>query len=309
MRRLQEGIELYMTGSTVQELEAISARHRKTLLDVTYRTGGAYLAQALSGIDMMTALFYRYIENRPEEPEWPERDRFLLSPGHYALALYVILADQRYFSKDLLYTFKENGSPLELATHRHTVPGVEVTGGSLGQVLSVAVGMALHAKLRGKKHRIFVYMSDGEHDEGSIWEAAASASHFGLDNLFAVIDKNGFQVDGPTREVMNMEPIGDKYRAFRWRTCEGDGNSMHEIVTALDSLVISCNPAESNNPSEAGKSGFSQNVRMPGIFIGSTVRGKGVSFMEGNPAYHYTRLDESTRSKAGKELEGEWDSL
>ncbi len=309
MRRLQGGMVFQMTGCTVHELEEICARHRKTLLDVTYRTGGAYLAQALSGIDMMTALFYRYIRNRPEEPEWPERDRFLLSPGHYALALYVILADQRYFAQDLLHTFKEDGSPLELASHRGTVPGVEVTGGSLGQVLSVAAGMALHAKLRNKKHRIFVFMSDGEQDEGSIWEAAASASHFGLDNLFAVIDKNGFQVDGPTGEVMNMEPMADKYKAFGWHVIEGDGNSMDEIVTSLDRLVIPCLSAESDVSAGIENHTVPRRGKAPGIYIGSTIRGKGVSFMEGNPAYHYTRLDESTRSKAGKELEGEWDSL
>jgi len=300
MRRLKEGGTADMTGANVEELEAISARHRKMLLDVTYRTGGAYLAQALSGIDMMTALFYRYISSRPQEPEWPDRDRFLLSPGHYALPLYVVLADQQYFPGELLFTFKENGSPLELASHRGTVPGVEVTGGSLGQVLSVAVGMALHAKMRGMRHRVFVFMSDGEQDEGSIWEAAASAAHFGLDNITAVIDKNGFQVDGPTREVMNMESLADKYRSFGWQVREGDGNSMGEIVEALDSLVL---PSRSDIEPEAW------HRRVPGIFIGSTVRGKGVSFMEGNPAYHYTRLDETTRSKAGKELEGEWDSL
>lgn len=279
-----------MKGASIQELRNHASRHRETLLDITYRTGGAYLAQALSGIDMMTALFYRYMDNRPAEPRWPGRDRFLLSPGHYALPLYVILADQGYFPRDLLCTFKENGSPLELASHKDTVPGIEVSGGSLGQVLSVGVGMALHAKLRRKSHRVFVFMSDGEQDEGSIWEAAASASHFGLGGLVAVIDKNGFQVDGLTAEVMNMEPLADKYRAFGWMVREVDGNDMEELAGALDDLV---------NSGEC----------KPRLLIGSTVRGKGVSFMEGNVAYHYTRLDEKTRHQAGEELKGEWDGL
>jgi transketolase len=279
-----------MTGASVADLEEIARRHRSTLLDITYRTGGAYLAQALSGIDLMTALFYRYIRNRPMEPEWPLRDRFLLSPGHYALPLYVILGDQGYFNSELLLSFKENGSPLELASHRGTVPGVEVSGGSLGQVLSIAVGMAIHAKLRRKSHRIFVLMSDGEQDEGSIWEAAASASHFKLDNMVAVIDKNGFQVDGPTQEVMNMEPLGDKYRAFGWHVEEIDGNDMEEIARALDR--IAGKPAEK-----------------PAVVVGKTIRGKGVSFMEGNPAYHYTRLDEQTLSRAGMDLKGAWDAV
>jgi transketolase len=279
-----------MTGTSVTELVEIARRHRSTLLDVTYRTGGAYLAQALSGIDLMTALFYRYLTSNPQEPQWPGRDRFLLSPGHYALPLYVILADQGYFSRDLLFTFKENGSPLELATHRGTVPGVEVSGGSLGQVLSLGVGMALHARLRRKSHRIFVMMSDGEQDEGSIWEAAASAAHFKLGTLVAVIDKNGFQVDGATRDVMNMEPLGDKYRAFGWQVEEIDGNDMQQIVAALDRSAEKC----------GGK---------PSIIIGETIRGKGVSFMEGNPAYHYTRLDETTLTRADMDLKGAWDAV
>ncbi|MDQ7823784.1 MAG: transketolase [Candidatus Eremiobacteraeota bacterium] len=279
-----------MTGYSVQELKEIAARHRKKLLDITFHTGGAYLAQALSGIDMMTALWYRYVRNRAVDPLWDGRDRFLLSPGHYALPLYVILADQGYFSEELLYTFKENGSPLELASHRGTVPGVEVTGGSLAQVLSVGVGMALHGRLRGKGHRIFVFMSDGEQDEGSIWEAAASAAHFSLSNLVAVIDKNGFQVDGPTREVMNMEPLQDKYRAFGWEVSEVDGNSMDEVVEALDGAVSAA-------------------CEMPRLVIGNTVRGKGITFMENNPAFHYARLDEKELRAAGEELRGEWDAV
>jgi transketolase len=279
-----------MKETPVLALKEHASRHRETLLDITYRTGGAYLAQALSGIDMMTAVFYRYLENRPSEPQWPMRDRFLLSPGHYALPLYVILADQGFFPRELLYTFKENGSPMELATHKETVPGVEVSGGSLGQVLSVGVGMALHAKLRGKSHRVFVMMSDGEQDEGSIWEAAASASHFGLGGLVAFIDKNGFQVDGPTSEVMNMDPLADKYRAFGWLVREVDGNNMDLLVKAFDELVSIEEPR-------------------PRVLIGTTVRGKGVSFMEGQVAYHYTRLDEKACIRAGGELKGEWDGL
>lgn len=268
-----------------EELQAKCEALRRLLIEVAYRTGGAYLAQALSGIDMMAAVHYRYAKSDPGRPDWPERDRFLLSPGHYALALYVILADRGYFDSSLLWTFKDNGSPLELASHRGTVPGVEVTGGSLGQVFSVGVGMALHARLRGLKHRIFVMMSDGEQDEGQVWEAAASAAHFRLSNLIALIDCNGFQVDGPTREVMNMEPLADKYRAFGFDVVECDGNDIYEVCNALDYLCAE------------GREG-------PGILIGRTIRGKGVSFMEGNPAFHYTRLDKDLRDKAMQDLFG-----
>lgn len=275
----------------VENLISVCRRHREKLLEVTYKTGGSYLAQALSGIDMMTALFYRYMKFRSSDCNWEGRDRFLLSPGHYALSLYVILADLGYFDSNLLYSFKENGSPLELASHRGTVPGIEVSGGSLGQVLSVAVGMALHAKLRRKNHKVFVFMSDGEQDEGSIWEAAASAAHFRLENIIAVIDKNGFQVDGKTSEVLNMEPLAEKYRSFGWDVKEIDGNDMNEIINALDCFT--------------GR----KESKKPAVLIGNTLRGKGISFMEGNVAFHYTRLDENSVERAGRELLGEWDGL
>lgn len=263
---------------------------RDLLIEVAVRTGGAYLAQALSGIDMLAAVHYRYAAGDPASPEAPDRDRVLLSPGHYALALYAILADRGYFSRDLLWTFKEDGSPLELASHRGTVPGVEVSGGSLGQALSLGVGMALAARRQGSPHRVFVMMSDGEQDEGQVWEAAAAAAHFGLGSLVALIDANGFQVDGRTTEVMNMEPLGDKYRAFGWEVEEVDGNDLPAVCGALDRLVA---------PDRA----------RPGLLLGRTVRGKGVSFMEGNPAFHYARLDASLADQARRELQADTDAV
>ncbi|MDI6782312.1 MAG: transketolase [bacterium] len=273
---------------STEELKDRAQLNRKTLIDITYQTGGSYLAQALSVIDLMTAVFYRYLKLNPSQLDWDGRDRFLLSPGHYALPLYVILANLGYFDSSVLYTFKENGSPAELISHRHTLPGVEISGGSLGQVLSIGVGMALHAKLRAKAHKIFVMMSDGEQDEGQIWEAASSASHFGLNNLIALIDKNGFQVDGPTQGVMNMEPLAEKYRAFGWDVAEVNGNEMDEIVKALDEFV-----------SKGTK---------PCLLIGNTIRGKGISFLENNIDFHYTRLDKSLKDKANCELTGDWDA-
>lgn len=267
------------------ELKHKVAGLRRWLVEVAHRTGGAYLAQALSGIDLMAAIHYGFARSDPARPDWPERDRFLLSPGHYALALYVTLADRGYFDKDLLWSFKNDGSPLELATHRGTVPGVEVSGGSLGQVLSLGVGMALSARLRGRTHRVFVMMSDGEQDEGQVWEAAAAAAHFHLSNLIAAIDCNGFQVDGPTREVLDMEPLWDKYRAFGWNVEECDGHDLDAVCAALERLLRG----------EGGR---------PGILIGRTVRGKGVSFLEGNPAFHYTRLDPTLKDRAMADLFG-----
>jgi len=260
-------------------LEAKAAQHRRTLVGVAYRTGGAYLAQALSSIDVMTALLHRYVRARPSEPAWPGRDRFLLSPGHYALPLYVCLADLGYFPPSVLETFKADGSPAELATHRGSLPGVEASGGSLGQVLSVGVGMALAAKKRRETHRVFVMMSDGEQASGQVWEAASSAAHFGLDNLIATIDANGFQVDGPTSEVMGMEPLPERYSTAGWIVEEVDGHDMAAITSSLDRLLASPSPK-------------------PRVLVARTIRGKGLDFMEGNRAFHYTRLDDELNARA-----------
>ncbi len=273
----------------VKDLEKKSVDFRKWLVEITYETGGSYLAQALSVSDLMVAVFYHYLNYRPEEPDWPERDRFLLSPGHYALPLYAMLADLGYFDKEILFTFKKNGSPAELVTHRGTLPGVEVSGGSLGQGLSLGVGMALHAKLRGKKHRVVVMMSDGELDEGQVWEAAMSAAHYKLGNMLALVDANGFQVDGATEEVMNTEPLPEKFKAFRWLVKEVDGHNMEEIVAALEE--------------------FSKPREMPAIIIGRTVRGKGIPFMERNKAFHYTRMDKTMAEKAEEALSAAWDAV
>lgn len=272
------------------ELHQKTQALRDLMIEVAWRTGGAYLAQALSGIDLLAAVHYRYAAGDAAAPEAPDRDRVLLSPGHYALALYAILADRGYFPKDWLWTFKDDDSPLELATHRGTVPGVEVSGGSLGQVLSLGVGMALAARRSGRTHRVFVLMSDGEQDEGQVWEAAASAAHFRLGSLVALIDANGFQVDGPTAEVMNMEPLGDKYRAFGWEVEEVDGNDLPAVCAALDRLTT---PGRDR----------------PGLVLGRTIRGKGVSFMEGHPGFHYARLDASMADQARRELQADTDAV
>jgi len=269
----------------IQGLEKKAQELRRLLVEVTFRTKGAYLAQALSGIDMMTAVHYGFLRSDPRNPYDESRDRFLLSPGHYALALYCILADRGYFDKELLWTFKENGSPLELASHRGTVPGVEASGGSLGQVLSIGVGMALAGRLKRSNYKVFVFMSDGEQDEGQVWEACASASHYKLSNLIALIDCNGFQVDGATKDVMNMEPLAEKYRAFGFDCEECDGNSMEQVCQILDKFCKADNDK-------------------PKVLIGRTIRGKGVSFMEGNKDFHYTRLDESMRNRALEEMFG-----
>jgi transketolase len=270
---------------SIPQLIKKANEHRFTLYDITVKTGGSYLAQALSCIDLLTAIFYRYLRFKPDDPEWDKRDRFLLSPGHYALSLYVILADLKYFPKKMLYDFKKNGSNVTLITHRKSLPGIEVSGGSLGQVLSIGVGMAISAKLRKKKHRIFVFMGDGEQSSGQVWEAAMSASHYNLNNLIAIIDANKFQVDGKTKDVMNSEPLGKKYESFNWNVFETDGNNMEEIVKSFDKVFSIIN--KTNKPS---------------VVIGHTIRGKGIKFMEGNPNYHYTRFDNKTSKEALREL-------
>jgi transketolase len=266
-----------------EKLERIAARHRETLVRVTFETRGAYLAQALGCIDLMTALLHGFVRCRPDEPRWPGRDRFLLSPGHYALPLYACLAERSYFDPALLSTFKDDGSPVELAAHRGTLPGVEASGGSLGQIASVGVGMALAARLQRRDHRVFVMMSDGEQAAGQVWEAAAAAAHHRLGRLVAVVDCNGFQVDGPTREVMDMEPLADKYRAFGWVVAECDGHDMAAVVNAVSRLL-------------------DERSDRPRVLLGRTVRGKGLPFMEADADFHYTRLDDDMHERARRIL-------
>jgi transketolase len=218
-------------------------------------------------VEILVVLYNRVLHINPSDPDLPERDRFILSKGHGCAALYAVLAERGFFPLDWLSTFYQNGSRLGGHIMHANVPGVEVSTGSLGHGLSIAAGMALAAKRDGKAYRVFVLLSDGECDEGSTWEPALFAPHHKLDNLVAIVDYNKIQSLGTVQEVMDLEPLADKWRAFGWAVREIDGHNMLEIEEALTQTSYS-----------PGR---------PSCLIAHTVKGKGVSFMEDRLLWHY----------------------
>lgn len=239
---------------------------RKNIIEMIYTGGSGHPGGSLSAAEILTALYFEVMHVRPEEPAWPGRDRFVLSKGHAAPLLYAVLAERGFFPKEWLMTFQQDDSRLQKHIDMRIVPGAEVSTGSLGQGLSVAVGMALAAKLDKADWRVYVLIGDGESQEGQIWEAALAAAQFKLDNLIVFLDWNGLQVDGPVDEINCLDPIEEKWRSFRWQVQRVNGHNLEQIVSA-------CEQAQQ-------KSG------MPNIIIADTVKGKGVSFMEDRVEWH-----------------------
>lgn len=271
--------------STQTDIEALEERARSVRLNVLRAASGkgeGYVGQALGCADMLTACYFHAMSYDPENPEWEDRDRFILSTGHYALVLYATLAEVGVLDEEQLDTYGADESPLTMTTEE-TTPGVELTSGSLGQGLSNAVGMALGAGLHDHKFQVFNFLSDGELQEGATWEAAMSASHFELGNLTALVDNNRVQADGHTKEIMNVEPIGEKWESFGWVTHRIDGNDMSELVDALDAAL--------------------DDQDRPHVLVCDTVMGKGVPFIEQRPKGHFVRVEEDEWQKAIDELQ------
>lgn len=254
------------TDDEILELEKKAKVIRKHVLIMIHAAGSGHPGGSLSYADIMTALYFKVMNHRPENPSWDDRDRLVLSKGHAAPTYYAVLAETGYFPVEELLTLRKLGSRLQGHPSRSKTPGVEMSTGSLGQGLSVANGMALAAKMDGKPHRVYCLCGDGEMESGQIWEAAMLGAHYKLDNVTAFIDKNGLQIDGPTEKVMCSEPLFDKWKAFGWNVIEIDGHSMKEIVTA-------CERAK-------------QVKGKPTMIIANTIKGKGVSFMEGSLKFH-----------------------
>ena len=241
----------------------------------TGHTGGA-----LSEVDILTTLFYSVLKYDVTNPDWDDRDRFILSKGHSVEPYLVILADLGFFSTKELKTFSQFGSQL-IGHPNNKIPGVEMNSGALGHGLSLGVGMALAAKMDKKDYRVFVLMGDGELAEGSVWEAAMAASHYNLDNLWAIIDRNGLQITGSTEDVMAIEPLREKWEAFGFCVTEVDGHDPKEIGNALTSKG-------SNKPT---------------LVIANTTKGKGVSYMEGVAKWHHGVPDDEHMKMAINELD------
>ena len=272
-----------MNRMNLEELKRFANRIRMHCVRMTGKANASHIGSALSSADIMAALYGSALRYDPKWPEWPERDRFIMSKGHACTALYATLAESGFFPLGALETFYQNGSPLAGHVMHKDNPGVELSTGSLGHGLPVAVGMAIAAKRDGRASRVFCLLSDGECDEGSIWESALFAPQHNLDNLTVVLDYNGIQSLGMVKDVIDLHPLAEKWRAFRWAVREVDGHDMHALEEALSGV-----------PFEPGR---------PSCIVARTVKGKGVSYMENKLLWHYRAPMGEDLARALAELE------
>ncbi len=267
----------------VKQLGEHAKEVRREIIKMLTEAGSGHTGGSLSAADIVTALYCYKMRHRPQDPAWKERDRFILSKGHAAPVLYAALALAGYFDRELLKTLRRIDSPLQGHPSSKTLKGVEVSTGSLGQGLSIANGIALGLRMDGLDSRVYCLLGDGELQEGQIWEAAMTAAHYCVDNLCAIVDNNGLQIDGFCCDVMKIEPITDKWKAFGWNVLDIDGHNMEQLVDALDEAER-----------VKGK---------PTAIVARTVKGKGVSFFEGKAEYHGLAPTREEQEKALKELE------
>lgn len=269
-----------------EQIRTLKDRARQVRVDILkalHGCGSGHTGGSLSAADIATALYFYKMKHDPKRPDWKGRDNFILSKGHAAPLLYTILAHAGYLDAAELGTLRKLGSRLQGHPDSKKLPGVEISTGSLGQGLSVACGLALAHKLDKAPNRVYALLGDGELQEGQVWEAAMTASHYKLDNLCALVDNNGLQIDGPVAKVMGVEPIGDKWRAFGWHVQEIDGHDMAQITEALD------------------KAGTMQGK--PAAIVCRTVKGKGCSLFEGKVEFHGTTPSTEELDTALKELD------
>ena len=259
-------------------------RIRRNALRMGEVQGQGYIAQALDIADVLAVAYFHAMRYRPEDPAWEERDRFLLSNGHYAIALYAALIEAGIIPEAELETYGSDESRLPMSGMASYTPGMEMSGGSLGLGLSIAVGMCLGLKRKGSASRVYTLFSDGELDEGSKWEAMMSAAHYKLDNLIAIVDVNNQQADGPSKQMMGFEPLAEKVRAFGWFVQRVDGNDLDAVVAAFD--------AAKNH----------EGAR-PRMIIADTLMGKGVPFLEARERNHFMRVDQHEWQLALQTLE------
>ncbi|MHB8604523.1 MAG: transketolase [Thermoplasmatota archaeon] len=265
------------------KLELTALEMRRLIVDMVYEAGSGHPGGSLGITDVMAALYFSAMRHDPANPKWEKRDRLIMSKGHCCPAWYAALAIAGYFPRAELKTLRKIDSRLQGHPDMRKTPGIEFNGGSEGQGLSGAVGMALAAKLDGSKHRVYCIIGDGECQAGPIWEAAGTASHYRLDNLVGILDRNGLQIDGPTEEILSIEPIAERWRAFGWHVIEIDGHNLVEVLDALE---------------KARRVGGK-----PTMLIASTVKGKGVSYMEGTLSFHGKAPSKDELAKAMTELD------
>lgn len=266
----------------ILELKEISKNIRRNIVEMVYHAKSGHPGGSLSIADLLTVLYFEEMKLDSSDARSPKRDRFVLSKGHAAPAIYATLMEKGYVDKALVTELRKFGSPLQGHPDLKKLPGIDMSTGSLGQGLSAAQGMAISAKISNEDFRVYAILGDGELQEGQVWEAFMSAPHFGLDNLVAIVDSNDLQIDGNVSKVMPVEPLTDKFKSFNWHVINIDGHNFEEIRKALE---------EARNTK--GK---------PTVIIAKTVKGKGVSFMENNAGWHGKAPNKEEFEKAMEEL-------
>lgn len=267
----------YFTEKDIKRLEQQAVIIRRDILSMIHRARAGHPGGSLSAADMITALYFHVLNIDPDNPKWDDRDRFVLSKGHSCPAVYAALARRGYFDPALLDTLRVLHSPLQGHPDMNKLPGIDMTSGSLGNGFSCAVGMAMSGKMHGKDYMTYVMLGDGECQEGIVWEAAMAATHHALKNLIAIVDCNGVQINGFTNEIMTVEPLADKWKAFGWRVVEIDGHDMADILRGLHTA---------------------KTMRWPTVILMRTVKGRGVSFMEDDCKWHGAAPDDEEMVKA-----------
>lgn len=271
-----------MDEKLILQLKRTAVKCRLNILRMVAASGHGHVGGALSAADIVTALYFYKMRVDPAAPQWPDRDRFLLSAGHKCLIQYAALAEKGYFPKAILDTYGSLGSKIPGHPDMHKLPGIEANTGALGHGLSIAVGMALSMRLDKRDSRVYTILGDGELAEGSNWEAAAAAAHYGLDNLIAFVDFNGLQISGRVQDVMDFTPIAEHFAVFGWSVTDIDGNDMAQLVQTLDSLPLK--------------------IGSPSLIVAHTVKAKGLSFGENDPAFHFWNADREHLTQAEAEL-------
>jgi transketolase len=257
---------------------------RLQTVELTEIAGSGHYASTFSCAELLAVLYFHALRLRPSDPTWADRDRLVLGKGHVAIGVYPCLAELGMLPLEWLGEYTRLGSPLGDHPDMTKVPGIDFSSGSIGHNLSVGVGMALSGRLRASDHRVFALLGDGEMHEGQVWEAAMSAAHYGLGSLVAIVDANGSCLDGQVSDIMGIEPLGDKWRAFGWSVDELDGHDIAALCAWADDL----SPADSS---------------VPTVLIARTLKGKGVSFMEGDAGWHLGYLSAEDRTRAVAEIE------
>lgn len=271
-----------ITATEKQRLTELAKELRLNIVDVMTYSGGAHIGGSLSIVELLVMLYFKYLNIRPEEPDWEERDRLILSKGHAAAGFIPALAMRGYFPMEELKSFNHFGSPFAMHPDSRKVIGCDASAGSLGHGLSMAVGMGLGARYLKKTFKTVCIMGDGECCEGSVWEAAMAINHYKLTNVITIVDRNRFMIDGCTEDIMALEPFADKWRAFGYEVIEIDGHDLEQLAGAFDRAWAAAD--------------------RPVLIFANTVKGKGVDFMENNVKWHYASADSALAQRAKESI-------